>query len=109
MATSATRRRWRSGSLTAPFRRRVDSGAASAAERWTGGNLVILRWLRVQEVPNEIVPPPPHHVERRRAVAVMDVRDDQLIEILVGLDERFGDEHRVVGRNIVVHRAMGEK
>ena len=57
----------------------------------------------------KIVPAPPHHVVRCRAVAVVRVRDHQQIEILVRLDQRVGDEHRLIRRHVGVHRAVGEQ
>src|SRR6185312_600578 len=99
------RARWRywprrkDGSLLPPARR----------ARSRRGYLVFLGRLRADQIAHEIVPATAHHVIRRRSVAVMHVRDDYLVEVLVRLDERIHYEHRVGRWNVVVHRSVREQ
>ena len=51
----------------------------------------------------------PHHVVRCRTVAVVLIRQQQQLEVLVGLDQRVRDEQRLKGRHVGVHRAMREQ
>lgn len=64
--------------------------------------------LGTEQVAHEIVPAAARHVKTQAAVAVVLVGKQQQVEILVGFDERLDDQQRVVGRNVVVERAMRE-
>src|SRR5947207_5143958 len=86
MASTAARATTREPSPCSPRRSLLD--------------LVFLRRLDVHQPLDEEVPAPPHHVVRRGAVAVVLVRQQDEIEVLVGLDQRIRDQHRLVRRYV---------
>src|SRR5690606_29701919 len=70
---------------------------------------VLVRRLRTEQMPDEVVPPAAHHVVVVDAIAMPCVREDQQVEVLVRLDQCVDDQVRVVRRDVVVHAAMGEE
>ena len=70
---------------------------------------VLVRRFGVQQITHEVVPTPTRHVVTGISVSVTLVGEQQQIEVFVGLDEFIDHEQRIVGRNVVVHRAVGEQ
>src|ERR1700683_581872 len=71
--------------------------------------LILVRWFGAEKIAHEVVPAAAGHVEAFCAVAVMLVGEEEEIEILVGFDECVDDQESVVGRDVVIHGAVGEK
>src|SRR6266508_1275319 len=72
-------------------------------------DLIFLRRLGTEEVPDEVVPAAPHHVIAVRLKPVTLIWEHQEVEVLVRLDQRIGQEHRVRWRHMVVHATMCEQ
>src|SRR6185312_6088368 len=78
------------------------------------GSVVLLRarnpefvWRRIaSEVVHEVIPAPTQHVRRIIRVTMVLVRQDQKIEIAVGLDQRIHHEISLASRHVVVDRTV---
>ena len=64
--------------------------------------------LRPQQVAHEIIPAPPDHV-RLVAEAVIAIRQQEQIEILIGFDQFVHYQQRVIRRHVVIQRAVRQQ
>src|SRR5207249_9581030 len=84
---------WGSGDLRLPRRGRV---------QLVGGR------LGAQQIADEVVPTAPDHI-RLVAEVVAAVGERQEVKVLVGPNQLVHQQQRVVGRDVVVRRAVGDQ
>lgn len=78
----------------------------------TGGkglHRVSLRWLRPEQVSDEVIPRPARDVVVAAHEAVFDAGDGKQVEIFLGVDEGVDEVEGLVGQDVVVELAVDEQ